>query len=67
MLIQFSKEFDKENMFQKKRCNTCGGKKNKKVNSLLCLFYDHLALAGSIRKKNGVCKGFEDDVSLRGG
>jgi hypothetical protein len=30
-LIQFAKDFDKENLFVKKRCNTCGGKKNKKV------------------------------------
>lgn len=30
-LIQFARDFDKENLFVKKRCNTCGGKKNKKV------------------------------------
>mmetsp|Transcript_12298 Transcript_12298/g.30113 ORF Transcript_12298/g.30113 Transcript_12298/m.30113 type:complete len:152 (+) Transcript_12298:31-486(+) len=37
ILLQFSKEFDKKEVFHKKRCNTCGGKKDKKI--LACKIY----------------------------
>jgi len=30
-LIQYSREANKDDLFVKKRCNTCGGKKNKKI------------------------------------
>lgn len=65
VLIQFSMKYDKEDMFKKKRCNTCG-KKNKKVRRSLCL--DCLTIWTELKAIGmwiAVCKSFHDKISLR--